>query len=197
MGDGGVEIPPSPGMAGEEGSASVKKSAREYGSSPARSRTNTVERKHAEAPPAAAKAKAEVVSGQFALDDLVAENWCHLLELLGLAGIVYNIASHCELSKRAESSLEFVLDDTHAALFNDSHNDKLRMALENYFGHAMAVVIAPGQCRGETPAMRQQRLAAERQAEAVLAIEGDSQLQALIARFDGELDHSSILPTDI
>jgi hypothetical protein len=42
-----------------------------------------------------------------------------------------------------------------------------------------------------------QRLAAERQAEAVAAIEGDPQLQALMARFDGELDHSSILPTDI
>jgi hypothetical protein len=45
--------------------------------------------------------------------------------------------------------------------------------------------------------MRLNRLAAQRQAEAVDAIEGDPQLQALIARFDGELDHSSIHPTDV
>jgi hypothetical protein len=45
--------------------------------------------------------------------------------------------------------------------------------------------------------MRLARLTEQRQAEAVVAIEGDPQLQALIARFDGELDHSSILPTDI
>jgi hypothetical protein len=45
--------------------------------------------------------------------------------------------------------------------------------------------------------MRLKRLAEKRQAEAVVAIDGDPQLQALIARFDGELDRSSIAPTDI
>jgi len=45
--------------------------------------------------------------------------------------------------------------------------------------------------------MRTMRLAERRQAEAIVSIEGDPQLQALINRFDGELDHSSIHPTDI
>jgi DNA polymerase-3 subunit gamma/tau len=110
---------------------------------------------------------------------------------------MYNIASHCELSQRSDNALAFVLDSGHAALFNDSHSDRLRLALQNYFGVAVSVSVELGKPTAETPAMRVERLAQERQAEAVVAIEGDPQLQALIARFDGELDHSSIHPTDV
>jgi len=132
----------------------------------------------------------------FALSDLQPDNWYQLLELLGLKGVVYNIASHCALISHANRGLRFVLDNTRAALFNDSHCQKFRLALENYFGHPVSVSIEPGELLGETPAMRVDRLAEERRTEAVYAIEGDPHVQALIARFDGELDRTSILPTD-
>ena len=133
----------------------------------------------------------------FALHQLEPANWHALLALLGLAGIVYNIASHCVLQRSEGGRLAFVLDAAHAVLFNEGHADKLRMALENYFGETVEVAITLGDVDAETPAMRQERLARERQAEAVSAIEGDPQLQALITRFDAELDRSSILPTDV
>lgn len=136
-------------------------------------------------------------SATVSLNDLNSDNWWQLLAVLGLTGIVYNIASHCELRLREGDHLRFVLDRSHAALFNASHSDKLRLALQNYFGHPLTVSVELGEPGGETPAMREQRLAAIRQAEAVTAIEADPQLQALIARFDGELDRSSIRPTDV
>lgn len=187
----------SPPAAGKEDSAPVKKPL-EVPSAPV-------------APPPAvnvpvATGSAETVSGSeattaaasgSALDDLTRDNWWYLLEQLGLTGMMYNIASHCELGQRKDSHLEFVLDSRHAALFNDSHSDRLRLALQNYFASQVTVTVALGEPCGETPAMRLHRLAEERQAEAVGAIEGDPQLQALIARFDGELDHSSIHPTDV
>jgi DNA polymerase-3 subunit gamma/tau len=194
-GTGSPQTVPTPTRAAGEGSVPVKKSAEVSGSSHVMSPTTSDRPGPVE--PLASSALPAVTAGQFEWKNLVTENWCHLLELLGLAGIVYNIASHCELNSRDGTSLEFVLDNAHTALFNDSHSDKLGLALENYFGTSVGVSIVPGQCRGETPAIRLQRLAAERQAEAVAAIEGDPQLQALMARFDGELDHSSILPTDI
>jgi DNA polymerase-3 subunit gamma/tau len=123
-------------------------------------------------------------------------DWPELLERLGLAGIVYNIASHCELRASGGGRLQFVLDPEHGSLFNDSHSVKLRLALENYFGREVSLSISPGDIEGETPAMRRARLAGERQREAVAEIEGDVRLQALIARFDGELDRSSIVPLD-
>jgi DNA polymerase-3 subunit gamma/tau len=133
----------------------------------------------------------------FPLHDLNSDTWWQLLAALGLTGIVQNIASHCELRQRDGDHLQFVLDRSHAVLFNDSHGEKLRLALQNYFGHPVTVSVELGAPSGETPAMRAQRLAAIRQAEAVVAIEADPQLQALIARFDGELDRSSIHPTDV
>jgi len=136
-------------------------------------------------------------AGAVALADLKPAMWPQLLESLGLVGIVYNIASHCDLCSNANGSLEFVLDTGNASLFNDGHNDKIRLALENYFGHSLSVCIVPGDVQRETPAMRKARLAQERQQEAVVSIEADPQLQKLIARFDGELDRSSIVPTDI
>jgi DNA polymerase III subunit gamma/tau len=132
----------------------------------------------------------------FAFEQLTLENWHQLLEVLGLNGIVYNIASNCELQQRDGHKLQFVLDSKRAALFNDGHSEKLGMALANFFGHAVTVSVVPGEPSGETPAMRLERLARLRQEEAVVAIEGDPQLQALIARFDGELDRASIHPTD-
>jgi len=138
----------------------------------------------------------EPVPGSFSLEELTRDSWYQLLELLGLAGIIYNIASHCELKAREGTHLHFVLDITHAALFNDSHGGKLGAAMQSYFGHPVSVSVTPGAVSGETPAMRLARLARMRQEEAIDAIEGDPQLQALIARFDGQLDRSSILPTD-
>ena len=135
--------------------------------------------------------------GSFDLEDLVPESWCRLFELLGLRGMIFSIASHCELRARDGSNLQFILDEAHSTLLNDSHSGKLQLALGNFFGVPIAATLTPGQVRGETPAMRMARLAEQRQAEAVIAIEGDPQLQALINRFDGELDRSSIHPTDV
>jgi len=57
--------------------------------------------------------------GSFNLADLEPESWCRLLALLGLRGMIFNIASHCELRRREGSDLEFVLDEAHSTLLND------------------------------------------------------------------------------
>jgi DNA polymerase-3 subunit gamma/tau len=199
-------------VAGREDSAPVKKSPEVLSAPVARSPASDVdtsvkvETRVLEAaifpamPTEQAPASADSIvspAGGVTLDALTIGNWWQLLELLGLTGMMYNIASHCEVRQRSGNDLEFVLDSGHAALFNDSHSDKLRLALQNHFGHPLTVAVVLGKPTAETPAMRLKRLAQERQAEAVVAIETDPQLQALIARFDGELDHSSIHPTDV
>ncbi|MFT4518552.1 MAG: DNA polymerase-3 subunit gamma/tau [Halioglobus sp.] len=152
-----------------------------------------------DAEPVALPAEVEVVlsAGTFPLVELKQETWWQLLELLGLAGIVYNVASHCELRLREGDSLHFVLDESNASLFNASHAEKLRLAMENYFAQPLTVLVEPGQPLQETPAQRTSRASVERQKEAIVAIESDQQLQSLITRFDGELDRASIAPTDV
>ena len=138
----------------------------------------------------------QIVDGQLPLASLVPEGWAALLENLGLTGIVYNIASHCALVSANGPSLAFVLDEANAGLFNPGHAQKLQLALENYFAQSLSVAVTPGTPEAEPPAQITVRNAAERQRQAVESIESDVQLKALIARFDGELDHSSITPND-
>lgn len=127
---------------------------------------------------------------------LTVEGWPQLLEQLGLLGMVYSIASNCQLLQVEGDKLSFVLDEGNASLFNAGHSDKIRLALQNYFDRPIAVTIEVGVPPGETPAMQRARAARERQAEAVEEIEGDERLQQLLARFDGELDPGSIAPMD-
>lgn len=184
-----------PPAAALEGSQPVKKSLeppRPAGGIPPEPRS----KRGADTGASTASRKAEPRHAKFTLQSVTRDTWFQLLELLGVAGILYNIASHCELQRVDGNTLHFVLDKAHAALFNQSHSDKLGAALGSYFGQAVSVVVVPGEVSTETPAMRLARLAQQRQDEAIDAIESDPQLQALIARFDGRLDRSSILPTD-
>jgi DNA polymerase-3 subunit gamma/tau len=130
------------------------------------------------------------------LADLSVDTWADTLESLGLVGSVANVASNCELRHCDGDRLEFVLDSRNAALFNDGHVDKIRLALQNYFDQPVSIAITAGDVQRETPAMLRERLTAERQQQAVADIECDDILQGLIKRFDGELDRASIMPLD-
>ncbi len=130
------------------------------------------------------------------LDQLSANNWPTVLEQLGLHGIVYNIASHCELCAHNDTELQFVLDAANASLFSDKHSARIASLLENYFNTTLTVKVELGAVKSETPAMQQARKKKERQNEAVLSIESDEKLRQLIERFDGELLRSSIAPIE-
>jgi len=143
---------------------------------------------------APATAAAPVIAAE--LSALSPSNWVDTLETLGLVGIVYNIASNCELRSCDQNKLEFILDEGSSNLFNDGHAGKIRLALENYYGIPLSVSVTPGVLSGETPAMIQSRRAAQRQQQAVAAMEGDPLLQHLLQRFDGELDRASIVPLE-
>jgi DNA polymerase-3 subunit gamma/tau len=134
------------------------------------------------------------VESEFALATLSPQNWPALLQQLGLHGIVYNIASHCELRSCADSTLEFILDEDNATLYNENHGSRISQVLENYFDTKLSVSVARGKTQTETPAVQKNRLTQERQRQAVDAIEQDPKLQQLIERFDGELVRSSIAP---
>ncbi len=188
--------------AGEVGTAAAKKpqAAAESAPNPA-GKTASQPRSQPQAPEAAEPSQegsspASVTASAGALTDLVPERWAETLESVGLVGIVYNIASNCELRTAKEGELEFILDEAHATLFNDKHADRIRLALQNYCGEPVSVSISVGVVNRETPSARRARLADERQQAAVASIEHDPVLQQLMERFDGELDKGSIRPLD-
>ncbi len=137
-----------------------------------------------------------VVQGSDRAVDLSPQGWPALLEQLGLRGIVYNIASNCELRSVDGDSLQFVLDPANVSLYNSGHLEQIKKALEQKLGRSLSVEIEPGELQAETPVQVQQRQARERQQSAVASLEADPVLRDLINRFDGELDRASIVPVD-
>ena len=121
--------------------------------------------------------------------------WAELLDKLPLSGMVYSVASHCELRQVDGDKAYLVLDETNASLYNEGHRSRISAALAEYLGREMTVVIEVGVPRYETPAARARRLLDERQAQALAAIEADPKVQLLIDRFEGTLDRDSVTPT--
>ncbi len=120
--------------------------------------------------------------------------WPDLLDRLDLGGLVYNVASHCELRQVDGDQAWFVLDEANASLYNDNHGQRIETALSAYLGRDITVVIEPGLPRYETPAQRARRLLEERQAQALQDIEADPRVKLLLERFEGSIDRDSVTP---
>ncbi|MDJ0878989.1 MAG: DNA polymerase III subunit gamma/tau C-terminal domain-containing protein, partial [Halieaceae bacterium] len=120
--------------------------------------------------------------------------WPDLLDRLELSGLVYNVASHCELRQVEGDRAWFTLDEGNASLYNEAHGKRIAAALGKYFGREIAVEIEPGSPRYETPAQRAHRLLEERQAQALESIESDPGVKLLLDRFEGSIDRDSVTP---
>ncbi len=120
--------------------------------------------------------------------------WPDLLDRLGLNGLVYNVASHCELRQVEGDRAWFTLDERNASLYNDAHSQRIAAALAKYYQRDIAVEIEPGSPRYETPAQRAHRLLEERQARALESIESDPGVKLLLDRFEGSIDRDSVTP---
>jgi DNA polymerase-3 subunit gamma/tau len=128
-------------------------------------------------------------------DMLEPARWAELLDKLPLSGMVYSVASHCELRQVDGDKTYMVLDEANASLYNEGHAGRIAKALSDYLGREMSVMIEVGVPRYETPAARARRLLEERQAQALASIEADPKVQLLIDRFEGTLDRDSVTPT--
>ncbi|MEP5765610.1 MAG: DNA polymerase III subunit gamma/tau [Halieaceae bacterium] len=151
-----------------------------------------------EADPAVAAAVEDVPGAGAAANTspLVLEpaRWAELLDQLPLSGIVYNVASHCELRQVDGDRAYLVLDESNASLYNDSQAQRIGAVLSESLGREIQVNIEVGSPRYETPAARAQRLLDERQAKALDAIESDPRVKLLLDRFGGTIDRESVTP---
>jgi DNA polymerase-3 subunit gamma/tau len=122
------------------------------------------------------------------------EFWAEFLEHLQLSGLVSNLVSNSELRKVDGNRAWLVLDEANSSLYNKDQAQRIGQILGQALGHEVDVDIQVGVCQRETPAARAVRLLAERQAQAVSAIESDPGVQLLVERFEGTLDRESIAP---
>lgn len=118
--------------------------------------------------------------------------WHECLDDLELTGSALNVASHCVLESVDGDAWTLRLDETRTNLFNERHVNVICAALGRREGREVRLVINVGRVPGETPAMRRERLQAERQREAEAAIAGDPQVQRLMEDFQAQIVRGSV-----
>jgi DNA polymerase-3 subunit gamma/tau len=122
------------------------------------------------------------------------EDWPALVAQLKLGGMAKMLAQHCELASYSSGGLELRIPEPHKHLLEKSYQEKLKLALYDYFGEHIPVTFAIGNGSGNSPAEKEHREKQERQMRAIQAIEKDPFVRELVENFDAKVIDSSIKP---
>ena len=104
------------------------------------------------------------------------------------------LAQHCELAGRSPGRIELRLAQAHQHLLEGPYQERLKAALERYFGERLRLVINVAEAATGSPAAVADRAEQRQQAEALAAIEQDPFVRELVENFDAQVIESSIKP---
>ena len=130
------------------------------------------------------------------LADLTQENWVKVFNDLNLSGMTHGIASNMVFAQRQGTKLQFTLQQGQSSMLNDTHQGRMREALEAMFGCNLELTINIGETQIETPFANRQRRETEHQQQAIMALENDANVASLTTAFNGQLDTNSVLPVN-
>jgi DNA polymerase-3 subunit gamma/tau len=122
------------------------------------------------------------------------QDWPAIVADLRLGGMARMLADQCELKSFDGNVMQLGLAEAHKHLLDKLYQEKLEAALKNKFGAGLKVSIEVGASSGQSPVEVRARAKAEKQAEAVAAIETDPFIRDLVEQFDARIDPASIQP---
>jgi DNA polymerase-3 subunit gamma/tau len=121
-------------------------------------------------------------------------DWQQVVERLGLTGMARVLAQHCELVARDAARVELRIAQTHQHLLEGPFQERLKGALQQYFGSPLRLAIQVAADAGGSPAAIADRDRRERQEQAIAGIERDPFVRELVESFDARVNESSIKP---
>ncbi|MFO1351022.1 MAG: DNA polymerase III subunit gamma/tau [Gammaproteobacteria bacterium] len=123
-------------------------------------------------------------------------DWNTLLARFKLIGMAQQLARHCELKSFDGATLYLLLDPVHVKLRTEQTEQRLKAALDAYYGKPIRLRIDTGTTELATPARAQDQQRAERRQAAVELIEQDPKIRVLQETFGARIHPDSIAPTD-
>jgi len=150
----------------------------------------------APAPESANAARAKPAVPKVALEDTRPDNWAQVYLGLSATGLLQSTAANCVLVGRQGNELNFVLDERHSAIYDESQQQRLADVLSDYFGEPVRVRIQPGTVEAETPAAQAIRLKEESRVEALDAMKRDPIVQQLVEHFGATLREDTVQPLE-
>ncbi|MCX7894068.1 MAG: DNA polymerase III subunit gamma/tau [Burkholderiales bacterium] len=136
-----------------------------------------------QAPSPAAPARAPM-AGAPAFDG----DWPALVRSLRLTGLAKQLAERCELAAHAAGRFELKLPATSRHLAERAYVDKLKAALAERLGAAVAVTVVLGEVTGATVAALEESARRSRIEEAEATVHADAFVRDLVENFDATID---------
>ncbi|MCJ7838552.1 MAG: DNA polymerase III subunit gamma/tau, partial [Burkholderiales bacterium] len=122
-------------------------------------------------------------------------DWPKLANQLKVSGFAKQLAQQSELRGYDDESMELGLAFSAKHLADRTYQDKLRAALQEHFGKAVALKLVIGEISGNTAAVQAQSERQARQGKALEAIQGDAFVRDLMDTFDATIVSDSVKPT--
>ncbi len=122
--------------------------------------------------------------------------WTELVEKLRVSGMTRMLAQHCELAARDGARVDLRIAQAHQHLVEKTYQDRLKAALDEYFGEPVRLTIAIADAAGSSPAAIADREKQHKQAEAIASIEQDPFVRELVENLDARVVESSIKPLE-
>tara|TARA_R110001583_G_scaffold184037_2_gene343021 strand:+ start:2443 stop:4473 length:2031 start_codon:yes stop_codon:yes gene_type:complete len=125
-----------------------------------------------------------------------AGDWRMVVRLLGIGGLVRELAQHCEWVECVDDLLVLRLSDTHRHLLdmNRAAVERVQDLIASALSRPLRIRVDVGAITGETPAQRDEIERRARHAVAVAALESDPFVRELIERFDATLVEATVKP---
>ena len=123
-------------------------------------------------------------------------DWTALVARLAVTGAARELARNSALAAHAPGRIELVVPKTMAYLADRAYQDKLRAALEQHLGCALALKVTPGEGAGPSVAKLESGQKEARRAEAAKAVRDDRFVQDLVDIFDAKVVGSSARADD-
>ena len=176
--DGAARVPAAQGGApAESPSAPASIAAPAKDAAPVRPRSEQ---------PAPPVPDAPCEDGAAAREALAAE-WCELVSRLELQGLGKAIVERAILLEKGAGLFRLRLDQAHHAMLKAEQSAAIERALSAALGRSIRVQVEQGVLDAECPAVRQERLEAERNAAARRQFAQDSLVRTLLNQFGGQV----------
>ena len=78
------------------------------------------------------------------LEEFTPAHWVGVYQALNIRGVIQSTASNAVLTGREGNQLYYLLDESRASLYEDSHRQRLADLLNDYFGQPLKVHINIG-----------------------------------------------------
>ena len=115
--------------------------------------------------------------------------WHEILPQLGLTALTKAFAEHLHFDRKEDNHFHFSLPETHTALLQDRHRQKLNEALAKFFSTPIGVTIHIGKTNHSQPSMveHKKETHAQQTTEALAKFQQDPQLQKIVQSFDAKM----------